>query len=78
MKNKKNKEIHNEAQIIISSIEKIKQELEVTKNNFDLATNEALIDSYIYEIIALNKKYQYFLQLAKQNGLVAEGFKKTS
>ncbi len=78
MKNKKNKEIHNEAQIIISSIEKIKQELEVTKNNFDLATNEALIDSYIYEIIALNKKYQYFLQLAKQNGLVAEGFRKTS
>ena len=78
MKNKKNKEIHNEAQIIISSIEKIKQELEVTKNNFDLATNEALIESYIYEIIALNKKYQYFLQLAKQNGLVAEGFRKTS
>ena len=78
MKNKKNKEIHNEAQIIISSIEKIKQELEVTKNNFDLATNEALIDSYIYEIIALNKKYQYFLQLAKQNGLVAEEFRKTS
>ena len=78
MKNKKNKEIHNEAQIIISSIEKIKQELEVTKNNFDLATNEALIDSYIYEIIALNKKYPYFLQLAKQNGLVAEGFRKTS
>lgn len=78
MKNKKNKEIHNDAQIIISSIEKIKQELEVTKNNFDLATNEALIDSYIYEIIALNKKYQYFLQLAKQNGLVAEGFRKTS
>lgn len=78
MKNKVNQVIKSEGQEIVSSIERIKKELEITKNNFDITTNEVLIDSYIYEIIALNKKYEYFLQLAKQIGLVADGFKKIS
>ena len=42
--------------------------------NFDLATDDALIDCYIYEISALNSKYQYFLKKAKGCGLIAEGF----
>ena len=32
-------------------------------------TDESLIDSYIYEIIALQKKYEYFLRAAKKMGL---------
>ena len=41
---------------------------------FNMADDEALIDSYIYEISALNSKYQYFIKKAKEEGLVAEGF----
>ena len=79
MKNQKiDKAIRVEGREIVSSIERIKKELEVTQSKFDSVTNDVLIDSYIYEIIALNKKYQYFLQLAKEHGLVAEGFKKIS
>ena len=70
--------ISSEGKEIIASIEKIKGQLEQTRRNFDLVTDENLIDSYIYEIISLTKKYQYFLKMAKESGLVAEGFEKIS
>lgn len=70
------RKISEEGSNIINAIEKIKSEIELTRMNFDLAVDEELIDCYIYEIIALNKKYQYFLKLAKENGLVAGGFEK--
>lgn len=69
-------ELSCESKDILKAIEEIKRDLECSKKNFDFATNEVLIDSYIYEITALNKKYQYFLQLAKKRGLVAEGFER--
>jgi len=74
LKNKKN--ISDEGTDIITAINKIKTELERTKMNFDLATDEALIDSYIFELISLNKKYEYFLNLAKENGIIMDGHKK--
>ena len=52
----------------------IKSELEAARHNFEMATDDALIDSYIYEISALNSKYQYFLKRAKGFGLTADGF----
>ena len=67
-------EIINEAKEIIESIERIKQELSAARMKFNMADDEALIDSYIYEISALNSKYQYFIKKAKEEGLVAEGF----
>lgn len=70
------KSIGEEGREIIYEIEKIKKELETTRSNFDTATDDILIDCYIYKIISLNKKYQYFLKLAKKSGLIAEGFEK--
>ena len=70
--------IKDEGRIIIEEIEKIKVELDVAKQNFDMATDSALIDCYIYEIFALNSKYQYFLKKAKNFGLIAEGFEDIS
>ena len=61
---------------ILGEIEKIKLQLVKTKMNFDMSTDEILIDSYIYEIISLNKQYQYFLRLAKKYCVSAEVFKK--
>ncbi|GFI61852.1 hypothetical protein IMSAG049_01023 [Clostridiales bacterium] len=63
-----------EGKAIIEAIERIKTELAAARQNFDMATDESLIDSYIYEISALNSKYQYFLKKAKKCGLIAEGF----
>ena len=61
---------------IIDEIENIKLQLNKTRMNFEMCTDEILIDSYIYEIISLNKKYQYFLRLAKKYGISATLFKK--
>lgn len=74
----KKKFLSEEGKHIIEEIEKIKNQLEKTRANFDLATDDSLIDCYIYEIISLNKKYQYFLKKAKEIGLVARGFEKIS
>jgi len=70
--------LKEEGRIIIEEIEKIKIELDIAKRNFDMATDSALIDCYIYEIFALNSKYQYFLKKAKDFGLIAEGFEDIS
>ena len=37
-----------------------------------------VIDSYIYEIISLHKKYEYYLRRAKELGLAAAGCAKIS
>ena len=73
-----NEAAKDEGKIIIEEIEKIKTELEVARRNFDMATDSALIDCYIYEIFALNSKNQYFLKKAKDFGLIAEGFEAIS
>lgn len=73
---RRKKELHKEGQEILLQIEKIKAQITLTRQNFDLATDDALIDSYIYELISLNKKYDYFLQQAKRTGLIADGFQK--
>ena len=52
----------------------LRQEGRAIINAIEEATDDALIDCYIYEISALNSKYQYFLKKAKGCGLIAEGF----
>ena len=74
----KKSSLSKEGREILDALKHIKGEMEQNKQNFDLAEDSRLIDSYIYEIIALNKKYEYFLDQAKKNGIVAEGFEKTS
>ena len=64
--------LSDEGREIISAIETIKEQLIEAKQRFDAATDDALIDCCIYEIIALNKKYEYFLKAAKKLGLVAD------
>ncbi len=70
------RKISSEGREIIQSIEDIKNQIYESKKNFDMATDSSLIDCYIYEIISLNKKYEYFLQKAKEMGLIAGGFEK--
>lgn len=47
------------------SIQKTRQALDIAYAGFDNAIDVDLIDSYIYEIIALQKRYKHLLNLAE-------------
>ena len=74
MKQKAEK-LMTEGEIILAAIRQVQLQLECARSSFQNATDETLIDSYIYEIIALQKKYEYFLKSAKEMGLTY-GFQK--
>lgn len=61
------------------SIQKTRQALDMAYAGFDDALEVDLIDSYIYEIISLQKKYKYLINLAaEKNYAPAEPVKRTS
>ncbi len=70
----KNNEISKDDERIRDMLCKVKRELDYVHQEFDYTTDDILIDSFIYEIQALNKKYQYYIKLCKERGLVADGF----
>ncbi|MFV0315090.1 MAG: DUF2508 family protein [Anaerotignum sp.] len=61
----------NEDEKILIALQEIQQKLAGVRQAFEAATDEALVDSYIYEMIALNKKYEYYLKTARKMGLRA-------
>lgn len=52
------------------SIEKTRQALEIAYSGFDNAVEIDLIDSYIYEINALQKRYEHLTDLAAVQGVM--------
>ena len=58
-----------EGEKLLLAIQEIQTRLICARQGFQAATDEALVDSYIYEITALQKKYDYFLRTAKEMGL---------
>ncbi len=48
------------------SIEKTRQALEIAYSGFNNAVEVDLIDSYIYEINALQKRYRHLTELAEE------------
>lgn len=65
----KQERLRLEGEEILSALRQIQLQLECAQSVFQDVTDETLIDSYIYEIIALQKKYEYFLRAAKEMGL---------
>ena len=59
---------------VIAGINDVRARLIAARDAFNNITDDALIDSCIYEIISLNKRYRYFLRLAKEGGIRADGF----
>ena len=51
------------------SIEKTRQALNLAYAGFDNALEEDLIDSYIFEITALQKRYKYLLSQAAESDI---------
>ena len=54
------------------SIEKTRQALEIAYAGFNNALEADLIDSYIYEITALQKRYQHLTALAEAQPVAGE------
>ena len=59
---------------IVSTLEFLKRELDFSHGIFEYITDPTLIDSTIYEIMSLNMRYKYYLNLCKERGLVSDGF----
>ncbi len=62
---------YTECEKLLSNIQNIQAQLAMAHSGFAYATDEDLIDSYSYEILALHKKYEYLLKCAKEQGLLA-------
>lgn len=73
----KTEKLMSEGEAILMAIRQVQLQLECARSSFQSATDETLIDSYIYEIISLQKKYDYFLKEAKEMGLT-NGYQKIS
>lgn len=68
----KQKELENitqEDRELLLALETVKKNLETVYINFEYATDNALIDSYIYEVKALQLKYEYIIKEIKQRGI---------
>ena len=63
-------DLDSEATEIIYFLQDIKIKLEYAEMCLNFANDDTLIDSIIYEIISLQKRYDYFLKLSKKKGIV--------
>ena len=50
----------------MDNIKKIQDELSVIENKLNYVTDNILIDSYVYEIKALQARYKFYIDLCKQ------------
>ena len=57
---------------IKESIEKTRRALDIAYAGFDNAVDVDLIDSYIYEIISLQKRYKHLVELAATEAAAEE------
>lgn len=71
---RKAKKDHEE---LIMSIEKVKTDLNNAYANFDLVTDPNLVDSYIYEVKAIQLKYEYLIRQAKALGIIYNKYEYT-
>lgn len=70
--------IKNEHNEIIVSIEKVKKALDCAYANFEFVSEPQLVDSYIYEVKAMQLKYEYLLNQAKALGIIVNKYEYTS
>lgn len=63
-----------ETEYIINQLEAIKSKLSDAKKAFEFASDENLIESLIYEMMSLESKYRYFIQLAKEKQISSDKY----
>ncbi|QUH29490.1 YaaL family protein [Vallitalea guaymasensis] len=62
----------NEEEVLLKNIEITKRALDTAYSNFDVVTDPELIDSCIYEVKAMQLKYEYLINQAKQMNIIAK------
>lgn len=62
----------SEEELLLKNIEIAKRALDTAYSNFDLVTEPELIDSCIYEVKAMQLKYEYLVNQAKQMNIIAK------
>ncbi|MCT4685994.1 YaaL family protein [Vallitalea sp.] len=62
----------NEEELLLKNIEITKRALDTAYSNFDVVTAPELIDSCIYEVKAMQLKYEYLINQAKQMNIIAK------
>ena len=71
---KKRTPIAAEDAFILSTLEKLKKDLDIIHRSLDSVTDPILIDSFIYEMNAINMRFKYYLQQCKDRGLIGDMF----
>lgn len=71
---KKKAPISAEDAFILSTLEKLKKDLDAIHRSLDAVTDPILIDSFIYEMNAINMRFKYYLQQCKDRGLIGDMF----
>lgn len=62
----------SEEEILLKNIKIAKKALDTAYSNFDVVTDPELIDSCIYEVKAMQLKYEYLINQAKQMNIIAK------
>ncbi|GKX30631.1 hypothetical protein SH1V18_31110 [Vallitalea longa] len=62
----------SEEEFLLKNIEIAKRALDTAYSNFDIVTDPELIDSCIYEVKAMQLKYEYLINQAKQMNIIAK------
>ncbi len=63
---------------IIKTVDSLKDELNQIQCRLNYTTEPLLIESVIYEIKAIQKKYEFYIKICKEKGFAAKGFGKLS
>lgn len=61
--------LDEESKEILFFLNDTKQKLDYAELCLDFTSDELMIDSFIYEILSLKKKLDYYLRLSKQKGI---------
>ena len=67
----KREKISTQDKELMNHLKSLKTELDTVYSSLDYATDEALIDSFIFQNMALNMRYKYYLNMCKERGLAA-------
>ena len=69
---KKKGELSGEDIVILTTLEKLKRDLDIIHSSLDSVTDPTLIDSFIYDLSATNMRYKFYLQQCKEKGIVGK------
>lgn len=70
----KGRKLSQEDIFILATLEKLKKDLDTIHRSLDAVDDPDLIDSFIYELNAVNMRYTVYLRMCKDKGLISDIF----